>query len=247
LVGLDEIVRFGASFSRESWIRSRDEYGCNPGLDGERERHWNDICQLSATDKISVRDSILPGQAGLLRLVSRRGLSKSIASAPNLHRSNLHSGMEKIPGHLAVAALSGACQVFRDIEMENPASTLFDDKSYTNSKGDCRHREKIHGRDDIAMIAQERGPELAFLIGWRQAIEIARNGAFGDLKSKFENFTVNSRRSPRGIFLNHLPNDSSNLGIDSRLAEMLWSGSKAPGQTKASAMPGDYGFRLNND
>jgi hypothetical protein len=67
-----------------------------------------------------------------------------------------------------------------------------------NAKG--THRDKVHGRNDLEMIAQACGPELAFLIGWEQAMEITRNSAFGDLKSKFERFAVNSRPSPHRNF-----------------------------------------------
>ncbi len=64
--------------------------------------------------------------------------------------------------------------------------------------------------------------------------------------SPFEKFTVNSRRPPHRIFLSHLPNDSSNLGLDSRPAKTLCPRSDSPKRTRSGSMPGDYGFRLNN-
>jgi hypothetical protein len=75
--------------------------------------------------------------------------------------------------------------VFRNIEMKYLASTMLnDEETIQNPESESRYGEEIHGCDDFAMIAQERSPELAFLVGGSQAMEIARNGAFGDLKSK---------------------------------------------------------------
>jgi hypothetical protein len=66
----------------------------------------------------------------------------------------------------------------------------------------------------MAVIAQESSPEFPCLLGRRQAPEIARNGAFRDVEAEFEKFTMNSGSAPGGIFLRHLPDESSKLGID---------------------------------
>ena len=77
--------------------------------------------------------------------------------------------------------------MFYKIEMKNLAPTMFDDKeAIQNPEGESRYGEEVHGRNDLAMIAQKCSPELASLVGSRQAMGIARNGAFGDLKSKLE-------------------------------------------------------------
>ena len=71
------------------------------------------------------------------------------------------------------------------IKVKDLSSAMFDDKeTIQDSKGEGWHSEEIHGRDDVSMIAQKCGPELALLLGRGQATEIARNSAFGDLKSK---------------------------------------------------------------
>ena len=88
---------------------------------------------------------------------------------------------------------------------------------------ESRRAEEVRGRYDIAMIAQKGRPELAFPVGRRHAKEIAKNGRFGNLKSKLKNFVVNSRSAPGRILFDHLANDSSNLGIDFRPAKALWT------------------------
>ena len=73
--------------------------------------------------------------------------------------------------------------MFRDIEMEGLASAMFDnEETVQNSKGDCWNGEEIHGRNDLAVIAQEGSPEFPCLVGRRQAPDIARDGTFGDVK-----------------------------------------------------------------
>jgi hypothetical protein len=55
--------------------------------------------------------------------------------------------------------------VFSDIEMEDPAPTVFDHKeTIQDSEGEGRHGEEVHGHDDIAVILQESSPEPAGLL-----------------------------------------------------------------------------------
>ncbi len=55
----------------------------------------------------------------------------------------------------------GAGRVFRDIEMEDLASTVFpDEETMQDPQGQGRHGEKVHGGDGVAVIAQESCPEL---------------------------------------------------------------------------------------
>ena len=51
----------------------------------------------------------------------------------------------------------GAGRVFRDVEMEDLASTVFDDgKTIQNSEGEGWHGEKVHGRNGLAVIPLRR-------------------------------------------------------------------------------------------
>jgi hypothetical protein len=108
----------------------------------------------------------------------------------------------------------GAGWVFRDVEMENLASIVFDDEETIRDwEREDRHGEEIHGRDDLAVIAQESSPEFPCLLGRRQAPHAARNCAFRDVKAEFAKLTMNPRSAPGGILLHHPPDESSNLGI----------------------------------
>ena len=138
--------------------------------------------------------------------------------------------------------------MFRDVEMEDLASTMFDDeKTIQDSEGEGRHGEEVHGRDDLAVIAKESRPELASVVARGQAPEIAGDGAFREVEAEFQKLTVNSGSAPAGILVRHSPDESSNLGIDLWPAQALWTRSKAPEQLKASPMPGNNGFWFNHD
>jgi hypothetical protein len=140
----------------------------------------------------------------------------------------------------------GAGWVFRDVEMEDPASTVFDDEeTVQDSKIERRHGEEVHGGDDFAVIVQESSPEFPWLHGRKQSPDIARNRAFRDVKAEFEKFTMNPRSAPGGILFHHPPDESANLGIDLWSARALWARAQAPEQPKASPMPGDNGFWSN--
>ena len=73
--------------------------------------------------------------------------------------------------------------MFRDIEMENLASAVFDnEKAVQHAKSQSRHGEEVHGRDDVSVIAEESRPELAGVVGRRPVPEIAGDGALGNVR-----------------------------------------------------------------
>ena len=140
----------------------------------------------------------------------------------------------------------GGRLVFRDVEMKDPASTVFDnEETVQDSKGESGHREEVHGRAPV--IAQESSPEFPCLLGRRQALDIARNCPFRDLEAEFERLTMNSGSAPGGILFHHPLDENSNLGIDLWPAKALGPRLKAPEQPKASPMPGDNGFWFDNN
>ena len=142
----------------------------------------------------------------------------------------------------------GASWVFGDVEMEDLASTVFDhEKTIQDSERESWHGEEVHGRDGLAVIAQESSPEFPCLLGRKQAVEIARNCAFRDVEAQFQKLTVNSGGAPAGILVRHSLDEGSHLGIDLGPAQVLGPRSKAPEQPKASPMPGYNGSWFDND
>ena len=139
-------------------------------------------------------------------------------------------------------------RMFRDIEMEDFASTVFDDEeAIQNPEGEGGHGEEVHGCDDLAMIAKESSPEFACLVARRQAPNITRDRTFRDVEAEFQEFAMNPGGTPRRIFLHHPLDDGSNLGIDYWPAKVLCLRSKAPKQTKPCSMPADNGFWFDDE
>ena len=67
----------------------------------------------------------------------------------------------------------------------------------------------------------------------------------GNVDSEFEQFAVNSRGSPEGIIFAHRADELTNLlGNPGRLTVPAFPG---PKHTESLTMPGDDGFRFNND
>jgi hypothetical protein len=58
--------------------------------------------------------------------------------------------------------------------MEDSASAMLDDEeTIQDSERQDRHREEVHGRNDLALIAKESSPKPAGVQGRRQTPEIA--------------------------------------------------------------------------
>ena len=120
-------------------------------------------------------------------------------------------------------------RMFRDIEVEGPASTVFDDeKAIQKPEGKGWDGEEVHGWDDLAMIAKESSPEFACLVARRQAPNITRDRTFRDVEAGFQEFAMNPGGTPGGIFLHHPLDDGSNLGVDYWPAKVFYLRSKAP-------------------
>ncbi len=116
-----------------------------------------------------------------------------------------------------------AGRVFRDVEMQNPASTVLDEEeTIQDSQRGRRHCEKVHGRDDLAGIAQEGSPEFSVVVGRRQTTEMAGHGTLRDIRTEFKELAMNSWSAPAWIFLCHRPNERSNLRIDRWPAKAPW-------------------------
>jgi hypothetical protein len=81
--------------------------------------------------------------------------------------------------------------------MEDLASAMFDNEEAIQiSKGECWDGEDIHGRGDLAVIAQEGSPGLSCPVGRSQAPDVARDRTFGGIEAEFEKLTVNSWGAP---------------------------------------------------
>ena len=115
-------------------------------------------------------------------------------------------------------------RMFRDIEMEDFASTVFDDEeAIQNPESERGHGEEVHRCDDLAVIAKESSPKHACLPTRRQAPDITRDRTFRDVEAEFHKFSMNPGGAPRGIIFHHLPYEPSNFSINYGPAKILGS------------------------
>jgi hypothetical protein len=209
---------FGPRDNRKRNPGSHGADECRRGRSGDREAPCDNF-RSSVPPLHSAR-----GMQGLCVLVSCRWLSANRSLPPQTCRHDPESAVRTRARKCLPQLLHypGAGRVFRDIEMKDPPSTVFDHKeTIQDSEGEGRHGEEVHGHDDIAVIAQERSPELAGLLARIQAAEIPRNSAFRDVESELQKLAVNPRSAPACILLYHPSDEGSNFSIDFWPAEIL--------------------------
>ena len=70
-----------------------------------------------------------------------------------------------MPGNTCLLYYLSTGRVVRDVEMQDPVPTVFDDEeTIQDCKGQRRHREEIHSRDHPTVIAKEGRPKPIGLI-----------------------------------------------------------------------------------
>jgi len=70
--------------------------------------------------------------------------------------------------------------VASDVVVKDAAPVMADDeKAVQNAEGQCRHGEKIHGRNGLTMIPQKSQPALRGIVRSRSSPHPSRNGWFG--------------------------------------------------------------------
>ena len=157
---------------------------------------------LSATaSNPAFRDSILPGTSETDPLgfdaPGDQQISRLLAELRISIQNRIAVGTRIRKCFPQLLHYPGTGRVFGDIEMEDFAPAVFDDEeAIQHSEGNGWYGEEVHGYDGIAMITKESRPELAGLVGRRQATEETGDGTFGDVEAEFEELTVNSWCAP---------------------------------------------------
>jgi len=99
-----------------------------------------------------------------------------------------------------------------DIEMQDTSPSMAnDEKTLEQVKCDGWNGEEIHGRDHVAMVAEKSQPPLGeFRIATRTS-HPAGDGSFGNVDAQDQEFTVNARRAPSWILLDHAEDQISSF------------------------------------
>ena len=113
----------------------------------------------AATSDPAFRNSILPGTcrayASRFHAGSCQQIGHLLAKLAVTIQNHVAVGKQVRKCLPQLPHYPGAGRVFRDIEMDYPASTVFDDKeTIQDSEGQGWHCKEVHGRDYFAVVAQ---------------------------------------------------------------------------------------------
>jgi hypothetical protein len=105
--------------------------------------------------------------------------------------------------------------ISRHIEMQDLTPVVADyEKAVQNAKRERWDGEKVHRRDGLAMVSEEREPLLDGISISRGSLEPSRDTAFREMETQLEQFAVNARRSPGRILGNHSKDQGANFFAD---------------------------------
>ena len=133
----------------------------------------------------------------------------------------------------------------RYVEMHQASTIVLNhDEDEQNLEECCRNREKVNGDQLFRVIVQECSPGLRWR--FRMADHIFRNRGFGNFDAKFEEFAVDSWRSPTRIVSAQSPNQFANVFRNRRPTRLSMSNLPGPVPTEATAVPTDNGGRFHD-
>src|SRR5262249_8805621 len=95
------------------------------------------------------------------------------------------------------------------------------------------------------MTGEERSPRLGWWLGMTD--HVLRDGSLGDLNAQFQEFAMNSRRTPERIFPAHGPDQITSLLRNTRTSRSTVTNLPGPEPMKSLTMPADDGFRFDDD
>ena len=90
--------------------------------------------------------------------------------------------------------------IFRHIAMQDLTPVMADDeKAVQNTKRERWDGEKVHRRNGLAVVPEERQPLLHEIWISRDSPDPSRDTPFREIETQLEQFAVNARRSPGRI------------------------------------------------
>jgi hypothetical protein len=117
-----------------------------------------------------------------------------------------------------------------------------------NTKSERWDGEKIHRRNGLAMVSEERQPSLPGIWIARSSSDPPRDAPFREIETQLDQLAVNARCSPGRILGNHTEDQGPDLFADTLPSSYLAdSGDPHPIQTKPRSMPVRDGSRSDQD
>src|SRR5262249_14336720 len=105
--------------------------------------------------------------------------------------------------------------------------------------------EEVDGNELGHMVGEERSPCLGWRLG--MADHIFGDGRLGNLNAQFQEFAVNSRRSPGRVVKTHGSNQIASFLRNTGTSGSTVANLPGPVALKSLTMPADDGFRFDDD
>jgi len=107
------------------------------------------------------------------------------------------------------------------------------------------HSEEIDRHQGLEVILQEGSPRL----GGRPAPtnHVFADAGLADIDTEFEKLAVDARNTPEWVFSAHLADQLTDFYRNARPPDSPATDFPSPQKSKALAMPGDDGLRLDED
>src|SRR6516225_4494848 len=173
----------------------------------------------SATSHPTLRNTVLPRTAK----VRASWLASHLLNSRNHIGAKLCVAVEQ---QESVRLLVGPCfsqllynrkcmGISRHFAMQDLTPVVADDeKTIQNTKRERWDGEKVHRRNGLAMVSEERQPLLDGICISRGSPDPSRDTPFRDLETQLEQFAMNARCSPGRILGNHTEDQGASLFAD---------------------------------
>src|SRR5262249_57245218 len=134
----------------------------------------------------------------------------------------------------------------RDIEMDDASTMMGEhDEDEKNLEPDRVYREEVDRSELGNMIGEEGSPRLGWRLG--MADHVFGNGRLRNRYAQFQEFAVNSRRSPNRVVTTHGSNQITRLPRNTGTSRPAVTNLPSPVPLKSLTMPTDDGFRFDDD
>lgn len=130
-----------------------------------------------------------------------------------------------------------------DIEVQDATPVMTnDEKAVQQVECDGGDSKEVHGGNDFAVIVKKRKPTLRRLRVSRCTTHPTGDRSLGYLEAEHEEFAVDARRAPGGIFNDHLKDQVTDLFGNSLSAAHWVSGltQHGPVPSESGAVPADH-------
>src|SRR5262249_2072079 len=115
--------------------------------------------------------------------------------------------------------------MFRGVKVEDSPAVVADhEEAVQDPKRRGRDCEEVHGRNHFSMVLQKVQPEFASISVTACSKKVSGDGTLGNLKAKFQEFSMNPGTSPGGILLHHPFDKLTKLGANPGSTALLSAG-----------------------